>query len=109
MAWIDSTFRAVVAESQHAVFESAHAVETPLGVDDGLGALAFGESFGGETGDELVREPSVSVEVLGGQDDDAGSEAVAQSVQAGGPLTGFGARPRRVLRVATIGFQLDDV
>jgi hypothetical protein len=28
-----------MAEREHAVFEAAHAVETPLSIDDGLGAL----------------------------------------------------------------------
>jgi hypothetical protein len=45
-----------MAEGQHAVFEGAHAVETPLSVDDGLGALALGESFGSETDEEFVGE-----------------------------------------------------
>ena len=50
MSGVDLGFRAEVAESEHAVFDGAHAVETPLGVDDGLGALAFGEGRGGEIG-----------------------------------------------------------
>jgi len=39
MARVDLTFFPEVAEGQHAIFEGAHAVEAPLGVDDGLGAF----------------------------------------------------------------------
>ncbi len=48
MFGIDLGFGSVMAESEHAVFESTYAVETPLGVDDGFGhALALGEGFRG--------------------------------------------------------------
>ena len=109
MAGIDLGFGAEVAESEHAVFNGAHAVETPLGVDDGLGALALGEGLGSEIDEEFVGEAVVSGEVLGGQDDDAGGQAVAQRVQAGGLLAGFGARTCTLLGVAAVGFELDDV
>src|SRR5580698_5798887 len=86
--------RPEVAESEHAVFEGAHAVETPLSVDYGLRELALGEGFGSEIEDEFSGEALVSGEILGGQNDDAGREAVAQRVQAGGLLTDLGTRPR---------------
>src|SRR5580658_5334065 len=83
MAGVDVAFLAEVAESEHAFFKGADAIETPLGVDDGLGALAFGESFGGETGEEIGGENLVGEEVFGGQDYDASGETVAQGVEAG--------------------------
>jgi hypothetical protein len=51
-----------VAEGQHAFFDGANAVETPLGVDDGLSALALGESLGSRTGEEFVGERFVGGE-----------------------------------------------
>jgi hypothetical protein len=42
-----------VAEREHAVFEGAHAIQTPLRVDDGLSELALGEGIGGEIDEEL--------------------------------------------------------
>ena len=53
MAGVDVAFLAEVAQSVHAFFEGADAVETPLGVDDGLGALLFGEGFGSQTGEVI--------------------------------------------------------
>jgi hypothetical protein len=86
-----------------------NAVETPLRVDDGLGELAFGERFGSETEEEFVGEFAVSVEIFGGQDYDAGGQAVAQSVQAGDLFTSLTFRSRALLSVAAVGFYLDDV
>jgi hypothetical protein len=45
MAGVDLSFGAVMAEGEHAVFEAAHAIEAPLGIDYGLRELAFGEGF----------------------------------------------------------------
>jgi hypothetical protein len=109
MAVIELACRAVVAEGEHAFFEGTYAVETPLGIDDGLGALAFREGVGRETGEIFVGEFPVSVEVFGGQNDDAGGEAVAQSVQAGGLLASLTFRPRALLSVAAVGLHLDGV
>jgi hypothetical protein len=83
MAGVDVAFFAEVAQGVHAFFDGAHAVQTPLGVDDGLGALAFGESFGGQTGEEIGGENLVSEEVFCGENYYAGGEAVAQSAEAG--------------------------
>jgi hypothetical protein len=104
MARVDSAFRAIVAESQHAVLQGAHTVETPLSVDDSLSALALGEGFGGEIDEEFFGEALVGGEVFGGQDYDARGEAVAQSVQAGSFLADLGARARTLLGIAAIGF-----
>ena len=67
MAWVDLGFRAEVTEGQHAVFEGAHTVEPPLGVDDGLGELAFSEGFGGEIDEEFGGEALIGGEVFGGK------------------------------------------
>jgi hypothetical protein len=80
-----------------------------LSVDDGLGALALGEGFGSQIDEEFIGKACVSGEVLGGQNDDAGGETVAQRVQAGGLLTDLGTRPRTLLGVAAVGFYLNDV
>jgi hypothetical protein len=109
MAWIDLTLGAIVAERQHAVFEGAHSVETPLGVDNRLGELAFREGFRSEIDEEFVGERLVSGEIFGGQDYDAGRQAVAKCVQAGDLLPGLGTRPCTLLGVAAIGFYLDDI
>src|SRR5579863_4182233 len=66
MARVDLTFGTVMAEREHAVFEPAHAVETPLSVDDGLGVLALGEGFGRESGEEFGGEALVGGEIFGG-------------------------------------------
>jgi hypothetical protein len=106
---VDLTFLSVVTERQYAVFEGADAVQSPLRVDDGLGALAFGEGFGREIDEEFFGERFVSGEVFGGQDYDARGQAVTQSVQAGGLLSDLSTRTRTLLGVAAIGFQLDGV
>jgi hypothetical protein len=100
---------AKVAEGEHAFFEGADAVEPPLRIDDGLGALALGEGLGSETGEVFFGEFSVSVEILGGQDDYAGGQAVAKSVQAGDLLASFTSRARTMLSVTAVGLHLDHV
>src|SRR5580704_14556107 len=82
MSVVGLAVRPEVAESQHAVFEGAHTVETPLSVDYGLGELAFGEGFGSEIEDEVSGKSLVSGEIFCGENNDAGREAVAQRIQA---------------------------
>ena len=82
----------LMAEREHAFFYGAHAIETPLGIDYGLGALAFGEGFGSEIDEEFGGERSVRGEVFGGKNNDAGGKAVAQCVQAGGLLADIATR-----------------
>ena len=72
MAGVDLALRAEVAERQHAVFDGANPVQSPLGVNDGLGVLALGEGFGGEIDEKFGGELLVSGEVFGGQNDNAG-------------------------------------
>ena len=74
MARVDLAFLAHVAQGEHAFLDGADSVQPPLGVHDGLGALFFGEGFGGQTGEEIGGENLVSEEVLGGQNYDAGGE-----------------------------------
>src|ERR1019366_9591049 len=108
MAWVDFALLAEVAERQHAVFDGANPVQSPLGVNDGLGVRALGEGFGGEIDEKFGGELLVSGEILGGEDYDARGEAVAQSVQTGGLLPGVCTRTRTLLSIAAVGFYLDD-
>ena len=66
MARINLAFGAVMAEGEHAVFEASDSIQTPLSVDDGLGALALGEGFGREIGEEFGGKALVSGEIFGG-------------------------------------------
>src|SRR5579863_847352 len=109
MAGVDLTFGAVMAEREHAVFEAADSVQAPLGVDDGLGALALGEGFWRELGEKFGREALVGGEIFGREHDDACGQAVTQRVQAGFVLSDLTTRPRTLLGVAAIGFYLDYV
>src|SRR5580704_218891 len=72
-----------MAEREHAFFERAGAVQTPLGVAEGFGVLAFDRGFRGEVSHQFFAKGLVDGEVLGGQDDDASGEAVAEGVVAG--------------------------
>src|ERR1700733_7749831 len=80
-----------MAQREHAVFVRTGAVETPLGVAEGLGVLALEWGFGSEVGHELFAEGVVDVHVFGGQDDDASGEPVASGVHAGFLFPGGGA------------------
>ena len=96
-----------MAEREHAIFEAANSIETPLGIDDSLGALALGECIGREFGEEFGREALVGGEIFSGHDDHAGGQAVAQRVQAGFVFAGFGARTGGLQGVAAVGVYLD--
>jgi hypothetical protein len=73
-----------VTEREHAVFDRAGAVETPLGVAEGLGVLALERGFGREIGHEFFAESVVSVEVFVREDNYASGQAVTESVERGG-------------------------
>ena len=64
---------------------------------------------GARSSEEFFGERFVGGEVLGGKNYDAGGQAVAQRVQAGGLLADFGTRTRALLSVAAVGFYLDYV
>jgi hypothetical protein len=98
-----------MAEREHAIFEAANSIETPLGIDDSLGALALGECIGREFGEKFRREPLVGGEVLGWEHVDACGQAVTGCVQAGFLLSDIRAGPRTLLGVAAVGFYLDHV
>jgi hypothetical protein len=61
---VDLAFGVVVSKCKHAVFEGAHAVKTPLSVDDGLGELAFREGLGSEIEKKIFGEALIGCEVL---------------------------------------------
>ena len=81
-----------MTEREHAVFDGAGAVETPLGVAEGLGVLALERGFGREVGEEFGAEGVVGVHVFRREDDDATSEAVAERVYGGFLFAFRGAR-----------------
>jgi hypothetical protein len=73
-------------------FEERDAVEAPSGVGDFVDQLSLGGCGGGVLIEKLLDVALVGFGVLGGQDSGAGSETMAESVQRGALLAGFGAR-----------------
>jgi hypothetical protein len=68
-------------------------VDTPGGVGEGLDELGFDGAFGPAFVEESLGVALVNGVILAGQDDGLAYESVAERVQFGTLLTGFGAGP----------------
>src|SRR5258708_2261988 len=73
--------KVVEAKRKEIVLHGADAIETPVGVDDGLHCLLFKEPGGLEFGVEVATGLLVGGEIVFGQEDGLTGEGVAQSVQ----------------------------
>ncbi|MDP8983269.1 MAG: hypothetical protein M3O35_22060 [Acidobacteriota bacterium] len=106
MLGVKVTERAEVPFGEHAVFDGPDAIDAPLIVGDGLGELALHRGAGVEAVDQVLGEGLISIQILSGKHYDAGSEAVAQRVQAGSDLAGRGSGAGGFLRVEAIRCEL---
>ena len=66
------------AEREEVVFHGPDAVETPVGVGDGLDGFGFEQAVGLELGMELSAGVSIDGEIVFGQNDGLAGEAVAE-------------------------------
>ena len=80
-----------MTEREHGVFDGTYAVQTPLGVAEGLSVLAFDGRFGREIRHELGAEAHVGIHVFPRHDDDAARQPVTHRVQGGFLLSFFSA------------------
>ena len=76
---------------EQAGFEGRNAVEAPSGCGEFLHELLFGGALRLVLVEEFLGEAPIGGEVLGGQDDGAAGESVAQGVERRTLLAGWGA------------------
>jgi len=88
---------------EHVGFEERDAVEAPGSVGEFLGELGLGGRSGLVFVEEAAAMVLVGGWVFGGQNRGSGGQAVAQGVERGALLAGFGARAGGVLGVGAVG------
>src|SRR5689334_21914835 len=90
MAGADAIFVLGDAERVEIGLNGGGAVHAPGGVDEGLDEMGFGGAFGLVFVEEGMGVPLIRGIVLSGEDDGLAGDAVAERVQFGALLPGFG-------------------